>query len=309
MDPIILPLRIETIIGSFLAGKKESTQINYTRALSLWHGFLHGDRASQPVNWNILLSASPGQAKEFLYQVLQDKQPSTAHLYKVVLKGLYAELMAYNACGSNPFAHPIVTLPRGSARAKNPIPWMTPEDCRALLGQLVCSAPIDCAIISLLLGGGLRRGEVLALTLDDVKETVLSGSGERLVCLRLRTTKNGQTYDQILPGWASQYVRIYKAEALKNNPDNRLIPLSRRGLDWHFKALLRAAGISSDYSPHSCRKAAITRLLDQGYSHREVMRFSRHSSVSMVEYYDSKRFTEANHPGAKLNYKDDNENI
>jgi integrase len=59
-------------------------------------------------------------------------------------------------------------------------------------------------------------------------------------------------------------------------------------------------------TPHSARATAITRLLEQGFSHREVQEFSRHSSVLMVEKYDKRRFSLDESPGKKIFYKKEN---
>jgi hypothetical protein len=47
---------------------------------------------------------------------------------------------------------------------------------------------------------------------------------------------------------------------------------------------------------------AISKLLSDGISHREVQEFSRHSSVQMVELYDKRRIGVEDNPGKKLEY-------
>ncbi len=55
-------------------------------------------------------------------------------------------------------------------------------------------------------------------------------------------------------------------------------------------------------SPHSARATAITKLLDSGFSHRDVQEFSRHASVQMVEIYDKRRLQVDESPAKKLEF-------
>ena len=62
------------------------------------------------------------------------------------------------------------------------------------------------------------------------------------------------------------------------------------------------AGAGNFVSPHSARATAITKLLSDGFSHREVQEFSRHASIQMVEVYDKRRISIDDNPASDLDY-------
>jgi integrase/recombinase XerD len=171
----------------------------------------------------------------------------------------------------------------------------------------------DRAILAVLFGGGLRRGEVIKLTLCDVRTTP-----KGTLYLHLRATKSKRDADQPLPDWASQIVRKllserraqgakdrdplfigYEGQAGKK-PTNKKI--SESGLYLLFKKYCKLAGSSDYITPHSARATAITKLLEQGLSHREVKEFSRHSSIQMVEVYDKRRIGIDENAAKELDY-------
>jgi integrase len=79
-------------------------------------------------------------------------------------------------------------------------------------------------------------------------------------------------------------------------------PISPDGIYQLFKRYCAAVG-AEHASPHSARATAITKLLADGVSFREVQEFSRHSSVQMVEVYDKRRIAVDENPGRTLDYK------
>ena len=158
----------------------------------------------------------------------------------------------------------------------------------------------DQAILAVLFGGGLRRSEVVNLTLADIKR-----SPKGTVFLRLRATKSKKDYDQALPNWAADpLLRLLTHRQSDGAPMSAflfvsyrgkagIIPTSERlsdnGLYRLFKHYCEKAGATQFLTPHSARATAITKLLADGIPHREVQEFSRHSSIQMVELYDKRR--------------------
>jgi len=67
---------------------------------------------------------------------------------------------------------------------------------------------------------------------------------------------------------------------------------------FRVKLFCRLCGLSRHISPHSARATSITKLLEDGMSHREVKEFSRHAAIESIESYDKKR-TEAGVRAAK----------
>jgi integrase len=203
----------------------------------------------------------------------------------------------------NPFATDIMAPPAKDSGRKRPTEMVQFE--RVL--QLVAAASDatakglrDKAILAVLFGGALRRGEALELRIGDVRSTP-----KGTVFLYLRSTKAKRDAQQALPKWAAQIVkRLVEARIQQGGkeadylfisyvgkggsiPSSR--PLSPSGLYKLFLAYCRKAGLPGQITPHSARATAITKLLAQGIPHREVKEFSRHASIQMVELYDKRR--------------------
>ena len=171
----------------------------------------------------------------------------------------------------------------------------------------------DYALLALLFGGGLRRSEALYITIADVKKTK---SGTFFV--ELRATKAKKDASQAIPDWTGLALEAVIADRKKHGAssgDPLFIgyrgragvlpssdPLSETGLYLLFKGYSYRAGAGAFVSPHSARATAITKLLDEGITHRDVKEFSRHSSVQMVEVYDKRRTGIDMNPGVTLRY-------
>ncbi len=171
----------------------------------------------------------------------------------------------------------------------------------------------DKAILSLLFGAGMRRGEVSGIRLADLRETQ---TGTPFI--RLRATKGKRDADQAIPPWAAVTVKKLLVHRLSEGaksgdylcvsyrgPQGLLAtnqPISGSGIYRLFKGYCTAAGAGAFCTPHSARATAITKLLTDGVSHREVQEFSRHASVQMVEVYDKRRIGVDQNPGRKLTY-------
>jgi len=216
----------------------------------------------------------------------------------------------------NPFASDSVPAPRSDSGQKRPTEMIDFKLVKKIVAQANESTPKglrDKALLSILFGGGLRRSEVLGLRLADVRRTK-SGT----TYLYLRSTKSGRDATQAIPNWVSQTVwKLVESRRKQKASDGDYLvisyrgrggkipvesPLSAVGLYKLFKRYCRLAGAGAFVSPHSARATAITKLLDDGLSHREVKEFSRHSSVQMVEVYDKRRVGVDQNPGKKLDY-------
>jgi integrase len=159
----------------------------------------------------------------------------------------------------------------------------------------------------------LRRSELIKLRLGDVRRTA-----KGTTFLRLRSTKGKVDSDQALPGWAAQAVNSLCLEREKQGAEsgdylftsftgqagrtatNR--PISATGIYQTFLQYCTLAGVKNWASPHSARATAITKLLDDGLSHREVKEFSRHAGIDMVELYDKRRVSIDENPAKGLSF-------
>lgn len=171
----------------------------------------------------------------------------------------------------------------------------------------------DRAILASLFGGGIRRSELINLRIDDVRRT-----HKGTLYLYLRNTKGKKDAEQALPAWAADLVDRHLAirKAAGAGPADFLFtgyigqagitatsePISESGVYHLFRKYCSLGGGGSFLTPHSARATAITKLLEDGLSHREVQEFSRHASVQMVEVYDKRRYGIEQNPAKGLDF-------
>lgn len=233
------------------------------------------------------------------------------------LRRIYKMLISarlYN--NSNPFDSEKVPSPSAKSGQKRPTEMITFDKVMEILALPDCSTfkgRRDKAILAVLFGGGLRRSEVVKLRLADVRKT-----SKGTVFLRLRSTKARKDSDQAIPLWAAQAVADVVKDRLENSAgEGDYLFISYRGKGGNiptthsfsdnglykvFKEYCQRAGVKVPASPHSARATAITKLLTDGLSHREVQEFSRHASVAMVEVYDKRRIGVDQSPAKDLKY-------
>lgn len=216
----------------------------------------------------------------------------------------------------NPFGSDNIALPSKHTGEKRPtamIPFHEVEKILAVPGKETAKARRDSAILALLFGCGLRRSEICSIRVGDLKQSV---AGTPYV--HLRNTKGKRDADQPIPEWALSKVQevLQDRESAGAQPGDFLFvsfrgpagltptskPISSAGLYELFKNYCGLAGVSVDAAPHAARATAITKLLADGLSHREVQEFSRHASVQMVEVYDKRHFGVDKNPGKKIKF-------
>lgn len=193
----------------------------------------------------------------------------------------------------NPFES--IALPRGARTPTKPTQALSEDDVVLILSLPNTLTPVgkrDHAILSLLFGAGLRRSEVVELWHEDVVQDY--------TCWKIRIEgKTGYRETSLAPWVAESLLRHMEENPIKAGP---VFNISGSGVWLVFKRYLKQAGIFGRYSPHSARATAITALLDRGHTHRDVQRFSGHSSVAMVELYDRRKNDVTKNPGLRLVY-------
>jgi len=158
----------------------------------------------------------------------------------------------------------------------------------------------NLAIVRLLHDLGLRRGEAVAMDLDDVDldagkcgEIRIVGKGK---LEPERMSLNAPTRDA-LRAWI--VARGRKAGPLFIRLDPASSPedlerLSGDAVERMVKRLSRRAGLSREARPHGLRHEGITRALDlAGGDVRKVRQFSRHAKLDTLLRYDDNRRDEA----------------
>jgi site-specific recombinase XerD len=146
----------------------------------------------------------------------------------------------------------------------------------------------DAAILALLYGCGLRRAEVVTLTVADCR---VSESGTDL---RVQG-KRGKQRLVPLAGGAARAVDAWLR--VRGEADGPLFTPYRKGGRRQAGALTtqaiykmlqeraRAAGVA-DFSPHDCRRTFVGDLLDRGADIVTVQKLAGHANVSTTARYD-----------------------
>ena len=243
--------------------------------------------------------------------------PSTIRKKLAILRRTYRAAIGYGVgVERNPFESEKIPPPSATAGQKRPTEMIDYKTVQTIIDLPDTENPKglrDATILAVLFGAGLRRGEIIHLRLADVKR-----SSRGTTYLRLRLTKGKRDSDQALPNWTSSLVHeLIASRRDQGAKDGDFLFISYRGKGglhptshhlsdsglYHlFKRYCNAAGVTHVVSPHSARATAITKLLDDGLTHREVQDFSRHASVQMVEVYDKKRKSIDESPAKELEF-------
>jgi len=235
---------------------------------------------------------------------------------KSILKTFYKFLIS---AGVSEYPNPFDFRLKLQAAPKRTYGRISDDDVRAMLMQpnlATREGRRDYAMLCLLFGLGWRRGEVIGIAISDL--TTIGG----ITRIALRKQKNKKLSVSPLPGWAAEAVLAVLTDRLESQPDTSgpLFvkyggPFSRRNpgigeqiVNRIFREYAKKAGIKGWVSPHWARATAITKLLEEGHSHREVQEFSRHSSIQMVELYDKRRYELTDHLALKMDYRLNNKN-
>lgn len=338
-------------LEAFLSTRAPNTQITYKGVLYEWCRFLRaepetGEAAQQMIlatdvhamAYRKWLTEQPGQkgrgserrnnsdvrdVSTFRRKKPQKKSgleatQSNATIWKkfAALRRMYRVLVGAGLVGFNPFDTDRVPPPPKDSGRKRPtemIPFDLVSEIVSLPDPKTPKGQRDRGILAAFFGGGLRRSEVAALTIGDVRR-----SRKGAFYLYLRATKAKKDAEQAIPEWAAreiENVRKHRVKSGAKDGDFLFVtftgragsvetddPISHSGIYKLFKGYCMRAGAGREVSPHSARATAITKLLDDGLSHRMVQEFSRHSSVLMVEVYDKRRIGVDENPGSKLKF-------
>lgn len=203
------------------------------------------------------------------------------------------------------FDRALSLVPLSRSPEKRQAGRLTPEQLRLLIAKLPNNRKgyLLGAFMGLAFGGGMRRSEILNLKLGDIRI-----DENRLVC-RLFTTKNGGTYNQVIaPQFVPYIVKLMQFRIQEWATEASFLICSRISDTYNpnsFNKLLKEYSedvLGFPITSHWGRYSAITKLLEDGHTYREVQDFSRHKSVRMVELYDKREFGEENSLGNILKY-------
>jgi site-specific recombinase XerD len=146
----------------------------------------------------------------------------------------------------------------------------------------------DAAILALLYGCGLRRAEVVSLTIADCRVS------EKGTDLRVQGKRNKQRLVPLTGGAAravSDWLRFRgEAEGPLFNPYRKggrrqVGSLTTQAVYKMLQERARSAGVE-DFTPHDCRRTFVGDLLDHGADIVTVQKLAGHASVSTTARYD-----------------------
>lgn len=275
------------------------TRVEYERDLGLFLAWASKRGKSDPRD------VTAAEIEDFLVGLRRkDGRPYTAatrNRILAVVKGFYKYLVRDQLIEARDDPAAYVRTQRRPKRA--PVFLELDEGARLILAARDRTSPApgqearrarDMAILTLLLGSGLRISELVALNVDTWEEAMLNGW--------LTVIGKGDKERVVPPSdEAVSFVRAY----LKVRPE---VPADRLGFPLFVSAklgrlsavqiermvrdLARRAGIDKKITPHKLRATWVTQLLISGANIREVQRMAGHASLDTTMLYAGYRDNE-----------------
>jgi|DEB0MinimDraft_6_1074348.scaffolds.fasta_scaffold24165_4 integrase/recombinase XerD len=290
----------EDVFRAFIAGKPANTQRAYRQHLAKIAAFLDIEFESKEY-FEALIQFSPARAMLYFdWLCNQGLKGQTVNQYIRTARQFFEYLRDVGLIDRNPIGKHLKASKEPVSQAK-------------LISDRLVHQMLDLpgrdekglsqrAMLALLFYSGLRISEIVRLKWSQVnwsdsylEGVITKGSKKRDVLLHQIPFKalkrlSKKRFQVAYTGSHFIFKSTYSGKHVSYKTAYRFI-----------KRVFSEVGLEDGYSPHSGRATAITNLLDQGFSHREVMAFSGHESVQMVERYDRKRKT-LESPAASLAY-------
>ncbi len=205
----------------------------------------------------------------------RDRCASTVARKLTAVCGLFSYLVTMGYIDQNPVGQ--VQRPK-VVQSMPEVP--SKEQCAELLGA--CETPRETVVFGLLLGCGLRRGEVLSLDVSDIAAEFSQ--------LAIRDGKGGASRAVPLPDTAVGILRAYvgnlgdrSGALIRTKIGTRL---SSTGLQRLFTRVLKRAGLGDrGFTVHSLRHAFATQVLRSGTDVATVRDLLGHKSLETTGRY------------------------
>ena len=278
-------------IANFLSSRRENTERRYAYALEHYQEW-GGD--FEPRNAGAYLG----------YMIRAGYAPSTIKANYHALSSICEYLTAIGSMKSNPFKSAMRIMSFRQKRQVRPTATIDP----ALIIPTIEAIPLDLkgvrdrAMLAILFGCGLRRSELAALKMGDVKL-----SRQKSLYLDIKNTKGGEDRKQPVPAWVNEFIAEKiasrrKAGAGENDPVFQSTYGDRSGLSISTETIYRAFKARFDGAPHSARSAFATRLLEQGFDYERVADALGHADSQHVRDYDHRERSLETNVGGLITY-------
>jgi len=287
--PQLSPLAQPHLVASFLSGRNGTTLRAYRRDLENFRSFVGASTIDEAAK--MLLSRSHGEANALAlaYKTnLMEKglQPATINRRLASLRSLVKLARTLGMVSWYLEIENVRSEPYRDTRGPGKEGFSALLD-EAKKGRKNKTAR-DQAILRLLYDLGLRRGEVVALDLEDLD----LAAGTLAILGKGRTQKVNLTLPEQTKSVLLEWLSIRGT-----TPGPLFINLDRAKKGWRLSAtglyfLVRKLGekIGIKVRPHGLRHSAITEALEATDGNiRAVARFSRHKNIQTLTVYDDNR--------------------
>ncbi len=273
-------------------------------------------------------AATPEAVAGFLISLATQRSPRSGQILSMGTVALYASAITkkFVAAGiSSPMRHPTVTATlRGLARLKGTAPRrvmaLRESHIEAMLAR--CAETLigirDAAILSLGFAAALRRSEICALRVSDIRIIAPPDEGQKRMILTIRRSKTdqigkGQTIPvpegkairpiQRLERWLfeSGITRGPLFQSMKRGGRLQRKPLHHSDIPRLLKHYVSLIGLDPKLvSGHSLRAGFVTSAVAHHARLDKIMEVTRHRNASSVMKYirDADAFTD--HAGAEF---------
>ena len=158
----------------------------------------------------------------------------------------------------------------------------------------------DAALIDILISTGIRIGEAVAITLEDII------ASERTVLIHGKGRKQRLIYISSSVTWS----RIKNLIKERSTSDNNYLfvnrygnPITIHGVEDIYKKYAKKAQINSKSTPHYLRHTFATNLLANGADLRSVQEILGHASVATTQIYTEVTTNRKKQVLQKFNYR------
>lgn len=158
----------------------------------------------------------------------------------------------------------------------------------------------DAALIDLLISTGIRIGEAVAITLEDII------SSERTVLIHGKGRKQRLIYISSSVTWGRIKTLIKERSTSNNNflfVNRYGNPITIHGVEDIYKKYAKKAQINTKSTPHYLRHTFATNLLANGADLRSVQEILGHASVATTQIYTEVTTNRKKQVLKKYNYR------